>query len=101
MNEVTQACCSTISVPEDTSVKKGPQLEWTRKDYGTTRLMLPGNQGPKWSQCMRRVTRDLDTGMLLEDRGVSEVIGHEKRLEFKKGARNTSTTFTYRAVGDT
>ena len=35
VNEVTQA------------VETGsPQLEWTRKDYGTTRLMLPGEQGP-------------------------------------------------------
>ena len=22
------------------------QLEWTRRDYGTTRLMLPGKRGP-------------------------------------------------------
>ena len=57
-------------------------LEWTRQDYGTTRLMLPGYQGPKWSQCMRRVTRDLDTGKALEDRDVSEVAGYERRREF-------------------
>ena len=90
MNEVTQAV--------ETS---SPQLEWTRKDYGTTRLMLPGDQGPRWSQCKRRVTRDLDTGRIPEDRDVSEVIVYERRRDFKHGARNTSTTFTCSAVGDT
>ena len=50
-----------------------PQLEWTRKDYGTTRLMLPGDQGPNWSQCTRRITRDLDTGRTLEDRDVHAI----------------------------
>eukprot|EP00959_Pyramimonas_sp_CCMP1952_P199051 4163445-Pyramimonas_sp.AAC.1 len=24
------------------------QLTWTRKDYGTRRLMLPGPSGPQW-----------------------------------------------------
>ena len=26
---------------------------WTRKDHGTSRLMLPGESGPKWSLCIR------------------------------------------------
>eukprot|EP00959_Pyramimonas_sp_CCMP1952_P116487 2434629-Pyramimonas_sp.AAC.1 len=38
------------------------QLTWTRNDYGTKRLMLPGSSGPRWSSCVRRLTVDLDTG---------------------------------------
>ena len=77
-----------------------PQLTWTRKDFGTTRLMLPGNQGPKWSQCTRRLTQDIDTGQILEARSVDEITGHEKRREFKHGYRNISTTFTYTSIGN-
>ena len=60
-------------------------LTWSRKDYGTSRLMLPGRDGPSWSSCTRRLTRDLDTDMIIEDRPVSEVAGKERRREFKGG----------------
>ena len=43
-------------------------LTWARQDYGTTRLMLPGDQGPLWSSCINRVTVDLDTQQVVEDR---------------------------------
>ena len=76
-------------------------LKWSRKDYGTSRLMLPGKDGPTWSSCTRRVTRDLDTNMIIEDRPVSEVTGKERRREFKGGGRNTITTFTCRVSYDT
>ena len=78
-----------------------PQSTWTRKDVGTTRLMLPGAQGPKWSQCTRRLIQDIDTGQILEDRPADEITGYERRREFKHGHRNISTTFTYSAIGDT
>ena len=39
-------------------------LTWSRKDYGTSRLMLTGPEGPLWSSCTRRLTRDLDTNMI-------------------------------------
>ena len=48
------------------------EVTWSRSDYGTTRLMLRGVQGPKWSSCFRRITEDLDTGKTVEDRPVSE-----------------------------
>ena len=75
--------------------------EWTRNDYGTTRLMMPGRQGPKWSSCTRRKTIDLDSGQIIEDRDVNEIVGREKRRMFKSGSRNISTTFTYEAAGET
>ena len=70
-------------------------LTFIRKDYGTSRLMLPGPEGPLWSSCTRRLTQDLDTGMIIEDRPVSEVTGRERRREFRGGGRNIVTTFTY------
>ena len=65
----------------------GETLTWSRKDYGTTRLMLPGPNGPLWSSCIRRVTKDLDTNQALEDRPISEVRGKERRREFREGHR--------------
>eukprot|EP00959_Pyramimonas_sp_CCMP1952_P308089 6447748-Pyramimonas_sp.AAC.1 len=44
------------------------QLTWTREDYGTQILMLPGPNGPQWSSCIRRLTVDIDTGKVIEDR---------------------------------
>ena len=76
-------------------------LTWTRKDYGTTRLMLPGTQGPVWSSCINRVTVDLDTNQVVEDRPANLNTGRERRREFKGKARNTATTFTYHATLDT
>ena len=76
-------------------------LTWSRKDYGTTRLMLPGRDGPSWSSCTRRLTRDLDTHMIIEDRPVSEVTGKERRRECKGGGRNTIPTFTCQVSYDT
>ena len=55
------------------------EVRWSRSDYGTTRLMLPGTQGPKWSSCVRRITEDLDTGKVVEDRSVNEIRGRERR----------------------
>ena len=46
---------------------------WSRKDYGTSRLMMPGPEGPLWSACINRLTRDLDTGAIIEDRPLNEV----------------------------
>ena len=46
------------------------------------------------------ITRDSDTGRVLEDREVSEIMGREKRLEFRNGPRNIVTTFTYNSLGD-
>ena len=76
-------------------------LTWSRKDYGTSRLMLPGKDGPLWSSCTRRVTRDIDTDMIIEDRPADEVTGKERRREFRGGARNLITTFTYHVSYDT
>ena len=75
-------------------------LEWTRRDYGTTRLMLPGKAGPTWSSCIRSVTIDTDSGRTIEDRSVDQIKGRERRREFKGGARNIVTTFTYRVDHD-
>ena len=82
---------------EENSVR----MLWTRTDMGTSRLTLPGKQGPNWSQCTWRTTKDIDTGQILEDRPVSEITGYERRREFKHGCRNISTTFTYSAIGNT
>ena len=57
--------------------------------------MMPGCNGPLWSSCTRRVTRDLDTDLIIEDRAAWEVTGKERRREFKSGGKNTITTFTY------
>ena len=75
-------------------------LTWSRKDYGTSRLMLPGPEGPLWSSCTRRLAQDLDTGMIIEDRPVSEVTGRERRREFRGGGRNIETTFTCQVTRD-
>eukprot|EP00959_Pyramimonas_sp_CCMP1952_P423010 8860918-Pyramimonas_sp.AAC.1 len=63
--------------------------------------MLPGSRGPQWSSCVRRLTVDLDTGEVIEDRSVNEITGRARRRMFKKGPVNISTTFTYEAVGET
>ena len=63
----------------------GRTLTWSRKDYGTSRLVLPGPEGPLWSSCTRRLTQDLDTGTIIKDRPVSAVTGRERRREFKGG----------------
>ena len=65
-------------------------LTWSRKDYGTSRLMMPGCNGPLWSSCTRRVTRDLDTNQVIEDRPAWEVTGKERRREFKGKAKKQS-----------
>ena len=62
--------------------------------------MLPGSQGPKWISCTRLVSRDLDSGQIIEDRPVSEITERERRMEFR-GGRNIKTTFTYRVTVDT
>ena len=77
------------------------ELTWSRSDYGTTRLMLPGAQGPKWSSCVRRVTEDIDTGKIVENRPVNEIRGRERRREFRGGGKNIKTTFTYQVTRDT
>ena len=76
------------------------EVTWSSKDYGTSRLVLPGVQGPKWSSCTRRFTVDLDSGEVVEDRPVSEVVGRVRRREFRGGGRNIETTFTYQASRD-
>ena len=67
-----------------------PVLTWSRKDYGTTRLMMPGDQGPLWSSCINRVTVDLDTNQVVEDRSTELIKGRERRREFKGGPKKTS-----------
>ena len=52
-------------------------MSWTRTDMGTSRLMLPGKQGPNWSQCTWRLTQDIDTGQVLENRPVDEISGSD------------------------
>ena len=76
-------------------------LTWSRKDYGTSRLMMPGCNGPHWSSCTRRVTTDLDTNQIIADRPAREVTRKEGRREFKGGGRNTMTTLTYQVAYDT
>ena len=61
------------------------ELAWSRKDYGTTRLMMPGPEGPLWSSCLNRVTFDMDTKMIVEDWPINEIRGQERRREFKGG----------------
>ena len=68
-------------------------LTWSRKDYGTSRLMMPGPEGPLWSACINRLTRDLDTGAIIEDRPVNEVKGRERRREFKMGGKEHNHHF--------
>ena len=49
---------------------------------------------------MNRITVDLDTRQVVEDRSTNLIEGRERRREFKGGPRNTMTTFTYRAKRD-
>ena len=66
-------------------LSEGHALTWSRKDYGTSPLMLPGPEGPLWSSCTRRLTRELDTGMIIEDTPVSEVTGRgEERVQRRR-----------------
>eukprot|EP00959_Pyramimonas_sp_CCMP1952_P297100 6215591-Pyramimonas_sp.AAC.1 len=53
---------------ENEDRKHKHQLTWTRRGYGTQRLMLPGPSGPQLSSCIRRITADIDTGKIIEDR---------------------------------
>jgi len=64
------------------------EVTWSRSDFGTTRLMLPGSQGPKWISCTRLVSRDLDSGQIIEDRPVSEITERERRMEFRGGRKH-------------
>ena len=68
-------------------------LTWSRKGYGTTRLMLPGKQGPLWSSCINRVTVDLDTNQIVEDRPTELIKGRERRREFKGGPKKHNDHF--------
>ena len=68
-------------------------ITWSRRDYGTSRLMIPGSSGPRWSSCTRRITKDIDTGQIIEDRPIEEITGRERRREFRGGPRNIVTTF--------
>ena len=83
-NDDLQADIEDISINEVNSnaveTEDLQTLTWTRKDYGTSRLMLPGKGGPLWSSCTRRVTRDMDTDMIIEDRPVNEVTGRERMI---------------------
>ena len=76
------------------------RLTWNRKDYGTSRLMPPGANGPLWSACTRRITGDIDTGQIIEDRPIEEIRGRERRREFRGGSRNIVTKFEYQAIHD-
>ena len=75
-------------------------MEWSRTDYGTSRLMLPGKREPLWSSRLRRVTIDVDTGRTIEDRSMKDITGRERRRQFKGEPRNMKTTFTYEAAGE-
>ena len=76
------------------------EVTWSRRDYGTSRLMLPGVQGPRWSSCTRRTTKDLESGETIEDRPVSEVRGRERRREFRGGPSNIDIIFVYQVTWD-
>ena len=73
--------------------------EWTRNDYGTSRLMMPGANGPLWSSCVDRATVHLNANQVTEHRDVNLIVGREMRREFRGGARNVLTTFVYKAEG--
>ena len=76
-------------------------ITWSRKDYGTSRLMLPGANGPLWSSCARRITKDIDADQIIEDRPIGEITGRERRREFRGGPRNVVTASEYQVTHDT
>eukprot|EP00959_Pyramimonas_sp_CCMP1952_P438381 9177764-Pyramimonas_sp.AAC.2 len=59
------------------------QLEWTREDIGTTRLVLPGKVGPPWSSCIRQSTKDPDSRQVIEGRSVNLIVGRERMRGFQ------------------
>lgn len=68
--------------------QKHSTLTWSRRDYRTTRLKLPGSSGPVWSSCVRRITKDLKSGRIIEYRPVSEITGKEMKRQFKGNPRD-------------
>ena len=92
--QITEAGWSPVSEP----IKR--RLEWTCEEYGTSRLTLPGRDGPLWTPCVRRVTQDLNAGQIFEDRRADEIKGKERRRQFKGDPRNIPSAFTYEAVGE-
>ena len=71
--------------------------KWRRVDPQADRFRTSNSAGPMWSDVVRRVTRDLATGNVIED---SLVTGEEssKRLHrpLPRGVHNIETTLYYR-----
>ena len=81
---------STVDQDNDRS-----RLEWVRQVYGAARLTLPGDQGPRWSSCVRRKAINVGAGEVIEDRSAGQIKGGQRRLKFKECPMNIMTVFCY------
>ena len=74
---------------------------WIRRDYGAKRFRMPTIDGPKHIFITRRVTTDVDTGEIIEDK---KNVATEKNkwnlyLVMEGGPKNISTAFHYSEYG--
>ncbi|CAK0863333.1 unnamed protein product, partial [Prorocentrum cordatum] len=54
--------------------------EWRRTDYGIKKFITTDKRGPRWSKVLRRITRDIKTGIVIDDIDVRGLALHDARL---------------------
>ena len=78
-------CVSAIGLTRTNS-----EWPWSRRDYQTNRLKLPDSEGPMWSTCIRRITQDLDTIKIIENRKNRGYTRQRAKHIYSKGNQETS-----------
>ncbi|CAK0868417.1 unnamed protein product, partial [Prorocentrum cordatum] len=54
--------------------------EWRRTDYGIKKFITTDKRGPRWSMVLRRITRDIKTGIVIDDIDVRGLALRDARL---------------------
>ncbi|CAK0850569.1 unnamed protein product, partial [Prorocentrum cordatum] len=54
--------------------------EWRRTDYGIQKFIAADKRGPRWSKVLRRITRDIKTGIVIDDIDVRGLALRDARL---------------------
>ncbi|CAK0854593.1 unnamed protein product [Prorocentrum cordatum] len=54
--------------------------EWRRTDYGIKKFIATDMRGPRWSKVLRRITRDIKTGIVIDDIDVRGLALRDARL---------------------
>ncbi|CAK0870870.1 unnamed protein product [Prorocentrum cordatum] len=56
--------------------------EWRRTDYGIKKFITTDMRGPRWSKVLRRITRDIKTGIVIDDIDVRGLALRDARLRW-------------------